>query len=170
MLEVTLRNRINQVMSKKAGETWFDLPDYQANARQVDMLIKAKRDLADGKTGATPSAIVAALTFGFWTAMLGKEYENLWQTTLKDIGRREDGKGLQRKEFAAPLAPIGTLRNRIAHHEPILYWNLRKHYDAILQMTGWLSPVAAQWCQAHSRFDAVYPQGGVVLKKPSADE
>jgi hypothetical protein len=170
MLEVALRNRIHQVMSKEAGEAWFDLPEYQANARQAEMLAKARQDLADGKKEASPGAMVAALTFGFWTAMLGKEYENLWQTTLKNIAKREDGKGLQRKAFAAPLGPIRTLRNRIAHHEPILYWNLRKHYDAILQMTGWLSPVAAEWCRTHSRFDALYPERGVALIKPVAVE
>lgn len=165
-LEVALRNRIHQVMSTSSGETWFDMKEHQANPRQADMLAKARQDLADGRKDHSPGAIIAALTFGFWTALLGREYENLWQTTLKDIARREDGKGLQRKAFAAPLAPIRMLRNRIAHHEPILYWNLRKHYDAIMQMTGWLSPVAADWCRACSRFDALYPEHGVTLLMP----
>lgn len=47
--------------------------------------------------------MVASLTFGYWTTMLGKEYEDLWQKTLKDIARREDGKGLRRKDFSTPL-------------------------------------------------------------------
>lgn len=166
MLEVALRNRIHQVLSAKAGETWFDMPEHQLNSRQAEMLDKARQDLADAKKQVTAGAMVAALTFGFWTAMLGREYENLWQTNLNKIARREDGKGLQRKNFAAPLASIRTLRNRIAHHEPILHWNLRKHYGSILQMTGWLSPVAAEWCRTYSRFDALYPEGGVVLIKP----
>lgn len=79
--------------------------------------------------------------------MLAKEYEDLWQKTLKDIARREDGKGLRRKDFSTPFGPIRMLRNRIAHHEPILHWNLPKHYSAILKMTEWLSPVAAAWCR-----------------------
>ncbi len=116
----------------------------------------------------TRGRVVAALTFGYWTAMLGKEYEDLWQKTLKDIARREDGKGLTRKAFSKPLAPIRTLRNRIAHHEPILYWSLTKHYDAILQLTTWLSPVAREWCQDHSRFQSLYPDGGVELIKEAA--
>jgi hypothetical protein len=106
---------------------------------------------------------VAALTFGFWTAMFGKEFVTLWRTTWYRIGTRPDGKSLGRKDFSRPLAPIRTLRNRIAHHEPIIDWNLPKHYGKILELTGWLSPAAAEWCVAHSRFLEVYPSEGIIL-------
>jgi hypothetical protein len=170
MLEVALRNRIHQVMSKGLGDAWYDLPEHQANAWQADMLAKARADLAEKGKQDTPGAMVAALTFGFWTAMLGREYENLWQTTLKDIARREDGKGLRRKDFAKPLGAVRYLRNRLAHHETVLHWDLRKHHDAILRMTRWLSPVAADWCKACSRFDALYPAEGIILAKPPTAE
>ena len=165
MLEVALRNRVDQVMSASHGSAWYDLEAHQANPVQAEMLLKARQDMADAKKGETSGRMVAALTFGYWTAMFGKEYENLWQTTLKDIARREDGKGLTRKAFSRPLAPIRTLRNRIAHHEPILYWTLPKHYEAILQLTAWLSPVAAEWCRDHSRFAETYPADGMELHK-----
>jgi Abi-like protein len=165
MLEVALRNRIHQIMAAACGHAWYDLEAHQANPVQVGMLTKARQDLQEARKPETPSRMVAALTFGFWTAMLGKEYEELWQITLKDIARREDGKGLARKAFSKPLTLIRILRNRIAHHEPILSWNLPKHYEAILQLTAWLSPVAAQWCRDCSRFSAVYPRGGIELVK-----
>jgi len=168
MLEVALRNRIHQVMSRTYGETWYDLEAYQSNDVQVEMLQKAREDLAEKGKHETPGRMVASLTFGYWTAMLGKEYEDLWQKTLKDIARREDGKGLRRKDFSTPLGPIRMLRNRIAHHEPILYWNLPKHYSVILKMTEWLSPVAAAWCRDCSRFEALYPEQGVELFKGEA--
>ena len=66
---------------------------------------------------------MAALTFGYWTAMLGKEYEDLWQTILKAIAQREDGRGLRRKDFSHSLGAIRMLRNRLAHHETILHWD-----------------------------------------------
>jgi hypothetical protein len=134
------------------------------------MLAKARQDLMENHKQETPGAMVAALTFGFWTAMLGREYENLWQTTLNDIARREDGKGLQRKDFAKPLALIRFLRNRLSHHETVLHWDLRKHHDAIIRLTGWLSPVAAEWCKACSRFGAIYPADGITLTIPDAAE
>ncbi len=169
MLEVSLRNRIHQVMTNAHGGTWFDMPEHQLNATQAEMLARARQDLTDKGKDDTPARLVAALTFGFWTAMLGKEYENLWQQTLKDIARREDGKGLRRKDFTKSLGAIRTLRNRLAHHETVLYWDLPKHYGNILQMIGWLSPVALDWCQAYCRFPSLYPVEGITLDVGAAE-
>ncbi|BAQ49205.1 hypothetical protein Maq22A_1p34730 (plasmid) [Methylobacterium aquaticum] len=44
------------------------------------------------------------------------------------------------------------------------------HYDSILQLTGWLSPPAAAWCRARSRFEHVYPAERVVLKTDNAEK
>ncbi len=92
MLEVGLRNRIHSVMSEAFGEEWFDLPAYQVNPRQAEMIEKARRDLTEERKEHAPGRMVAALTFGYWTAMLGKEYEDLWQAKLRRIGQRENGK------------------------------------------------------------------------------
>jgi hypothetical protein len=116
----------------------------------------------DGKAP-TPSGVIAALTFSFWTAVLGPAHETLWQTDLHRIGRREDGKGLQRKAFSGPLTPIRILRNRVAHHEPILAWNLPQHHAAMVRIIGWLSLSAAIWCDGLNRFAAVYPPQRLML-------
>ena len=55
----------------------------------------AIEDVREPRRELTPGRIVAALTLSFWTAMFGKEYQTLWQTTLHRIGRRPDGKGLR---------------------------------------------------------------------------
>lgn len=81
------------------------------------------------------------------------------------IGSRPDGKGLRRKDFSGPLAPIRTLRNRIAHHEPIIEWDLPKHYGKMIEMTGWLCPAAAEWREAQSRFLEVYPSEAITLHR-----
>jgi hypothetical protein len=162
MLEVALRNRIHTVMTETRHENWFQdegcLLGWQSE--QVAQAIDGIRE--EGKDP-IPGRIVAALMFGFWTAMFGTDYEELWRTTLQRIGSRPDGKGLNRKHFSGPLTPIRILRNRIAHHEPVIDWNLPKHHGKIIELTGWLSPAAAEWCAAHSRFLAVYPPAGIIL-------
>ena len=163
MLEVELRNRIHAVASVAAGERWFDNPDYQRGSRQTEQLAKAKQDLVDDGKEPAPGRIVAALTFGYWTAFFGTNYEDPWRKTLNRIARRPDGKLLARKNFARPLTPIRHLRNRIAHHEPILSWNLPRHHANMADLTEWLSPAAAEWCRAHCRFAAVWPADGVKL-------
>lgn len=166
MLEVALRNRIHAVMTEAVDESWFHEPGLLLGEWQPEQLAKAIQDIEADKKEATPGRIVAALTFSFWTAMFGKDYETLWQTTLHKIGRKPDGKGLRRKDFSGPLAQIRSLRNRIAHHEPVIMWNLPKRYESMVEMTGWLSPAAAAWCQAHCRFLKVYPAEPIVLHQP----
>ncbi|ERI15434.1 hypothetical protein O206_19370 [Ochrobactrum sp. EGD-AQ16] len=166
MLEVALRNRIHAVMTEAVNESWFHEPGLLLGEWQPEQLAKAIQDIEEGKKELTPGRIVAALTFSFWTAMFGKDYETLWQTTLHKIGLKPDGKGLRRKDFSGPLAQIRSLRNRIAHHEPVIIWNLPKRYESMVEMTGWLSPAAAAWCQAHCRFLMVYPAEPIMLHQP----
>lgn len=164
MLEVVLRNRIHAVMTEAGYEQWFQDDKFLAVSHQREQLPKAIADLHDDGKEPTPGRIIAALTFSFWTSMVSPAYEELWQTTLHRIARRENGKGLRRKDFSAPLTPIRTLRNRIAHHEPILQWNLPKHHANMLTLTGWLSPAAAEWTRTTSRFEKVYPAERIILE------
>jgi hypothetical protein len=162
-LEVALRNRVHSVMTAARHETWFNDENFLTGDKQPEHLAKAIRDIESERREPTPGRIVAALTFGFWTAMLGASYEDLWQQTLHSIGRKKNGKGLRRKDFSAPLTPIRMLRNRIAHHEPIIAWDLAKHHAKIVEMTEWLSPAAAAWCTKLDRFSEVYPAERVHL-------
>jgi hypothetical protein len=162
-LEIALRNRIHRVLSEAYHPEWFNEPAFQGG-RQLEQLDKAKKDLAEAKKPLEAPRVVAALTFGYWTALFGKEYEDLWRKTLQKIAARPDGRRLGRKDFSTPLTPIRILRNRIAHHEPILHWNLPKHHSKMLELVEWLSPAAATWCRAESRFDAVYPAEGIVVR------
>lgn len=166
ILEVVLRNRIHSVMSDARQDRWFEESGFPSVEIQRNQLAKAVADIRrDGKEP-TPGRIVSTLTFSFWTSMLSPEYETLWQTTLHRIARREDGKGLRRKDLSSPMTPIRVLRNRIAHHEPILHWNLPKHHDSIMRTITWLSPAAAEWCAFYSRFNAVHPPNQIILHRP----
>ena len=157
-------------MSGNAGVTpcsiqYFSSVLLTLGENQHFQLSKAYEELAESGRDLAPGRIVSALTFSFWTSMLSPEYEVLWQKTLHGIARREDDKGLRRKDLSSPLRPIRTLRNRVAHHEPILQWNLLRHYANIEQITRRLSPAAADWCKRYSRFPEVHPAERIALAK-----
>lgn len=163
MLEVTLRNRIHMTMTQEYGEEWFYDDTVILIDIQRDQVKKALIDLGGDKAKISPGAMVAKLTFSFWTSMFNAAYENLWQKTLNKMAKTPDGKGLTRKDFSSPLTPIRTLRNRISHHEPVINWNLNKHYENILMITEYLYPPAKDWCEANSRFPVVYPAERISL-------
>jgi Abi-like protein len=162
-LEVVLRNRIHAVMTEAHHENWFREPGVLLGEWQIAQVAKAIQDIEKARKEAVAGRIVAELTFSFWTGMFGADYEILWQKTLYKIAAPTAPKGLRRKSFSGPLAPIRTLRNRIAHHEPILMWNLGTHHARILELVEWLSLAAALWCREQDRFTQVYPTERMAL-------
>jgi hypothetical protein len=163
MLEVALRNRIHDVMADTYREDWLLRTGILTLEHQHGQIEDAKAELRRERKDITSGRIVAALPFSFWTSMFSPIYDTLWQQTLHRIARTPEGRGLRRKDFSTPLKTLRTLRNRIAHHEPILRWNLPKHHDNAVKLTEWLSPAAADWCRTHSRFHAMYPDEPLVL-------
>jgi len=101
--------------------------------------------------------------------MFSPAYEPLWRKTLNRIAETEDGKRLARKSFSRPMTQIRLLRNRTAHHEPILHWNLAKHHRNIVQLAGWLSPAVSRWVAMMDRFEAVMSEGYVLAEAESDD-
>lgn len=168
-LEVALRNRIHTVMAEAYGPGWFHPEMGHIIDRQAEQVKAAVEDLTAAGKPIEDGRVVAALTFSFWTSMFGREHDDLWKRTLHKIARR-DGRFLRRKDFATPLTQVRLLRNRIAHHEPILYWDLPKHHRAIVDMIRWLSPAMDDWRAGLDRFNAVHPDARLHLPRPSKDE
>ena len=168
-LEVTFRNRMHAVLSEEVHERWFDQDGFLKIRRQPCQVEKARAELRRGGKKPTPERIVAVLSFGFWISMLSPDYEDLWQGSLRRIASRENRVGLRRKELSSPLNRIRDLRNRCAHHEPVIHWNLPKHYAGILIVVRWLAPPAAVWCERHSRFPMVFPTERIALSTSQQD-
>lgn len=159
--EVALRNRSHHLV---ATAIILD--------RQRDQVVAAIAELAQDNKPGDPGRVVAALTFSFWTSFFSTDYEALWRSTLNAIAVRPDGRGLSRKDFARPCTQLRFLRNRVAHHEPILYWNLPKHHAALRELTLWLSPPLAAWSDGLDRFPAVHPPERLALsaqRRPSSE-
>ncbi|MEG0183522.1 MAG: Abi family protein [Stenotrophomonas sp.] len=155
-LEVSLRNRIHQVLLTAHGPCWFDTERRVLRiSRQHEQVGAATADLRRQGRAITPGGIISHLTFGFWTMMFNKEHEVLWQQVLHRISADPARRGLQRKQFSTPLVRIRHLRNRIAHHESILHWPLRQHHADMMQLMEWITPEAAAWCRQHDRFPSL---------------
>lgn len=155
-LELALRNRIHETMSSQFGDEWLLNDSELLHGKQKQKVRRALVELSLNRKPHTSEQVLATLSFGFWTALLGKEYEELWRTALHQIARKPNGKRVSRKGLSGPLATIRKLRNRIAHHEPILHFNLPRHHSDIRVIIGWLSPEAELWCGQNDRFPALY--------------
>ena len=164
--EVALRNAIHRAMTDGYGSMWFEAPSLALEPPQLEKLGKAKSEIQRDKRPLTPGAIVAELGLGFWTSLLASGYEKrLWVPHLhkafphaKALRRNQDGSDtvirLSRPQIFDQLDRIRTLRNRIAHHEPIVKMDLPKLYSGALDALSWICPISESWVRATNCFNA----------------
>jgi hypothetical protein len=155
VLEVALRNAVNRELCAKYGSDWFrNAKPALFIDRQAEKLEKTISRFDKGRS-LTVNDVVADLGFGFWSDLFDHQmYDELWKQALHKVFSHRP-KGIKRNTIAIPIKRLNTLRNRIAHHEPIWNRDLQKDYDLILELTSWISPVARDWLKHQGRFEQV---------------
>lgn len=165
-LEVALRNAMHRELSARYGTDWYDNPAAGLDLGTTTRVSAARADLRRDGYPDDPPHIVAALSFGFWVALLGPggrlqgygkaNYDmTIWRA---GVFRAFPCARLSRKAAHAPLDYLRTFRNRIAHHEPIFDRHLAADYASLLQVAGWISVETQDWIVHHSRVPRVLAQ------------
>jgi len=155
-LEITLRNKMNDCFASHFGPQWFDAPAMGLLYAQQDQVTQAKQALWRHRKAPDPDRVVAELSFGFWAGLFGRQYEtHLWRRYLRALFVNAPSPFL-RQDAHRVLNNVRMLRNRIAHHEPILHRPLQREYDSVLAAIGWLCMATAAWVGHHSRFGETF--------------
>jgi Abi-like protein len=149
-LEIAFRNSIHQVMTGHTGHAdWYERAPMRT--RELESVHEAKANIIRWNNAVTSSRVVAELTFGFWTKLIGREYEKtLWVPHLHRAFphlRKPD-----RLKVFSRFDSIKQLRNRIAHHERIISRDLAKDYAEIIETIGWICPTTACWVRSTNSF------------------
>lgn len=135
-LEVALRNAMNEQLTARWGPEWYSDRSVPLDDRTSRQLAGAWKQIGGERT---PGRVVAQCTLGFWRGLLDKgdhsghaprrvrcDYEMIWRGVLSKAfpgGRaqaRADGERWQRTYALAVVSRVNALRNRIAHHEPLI--------------------------------------------------
>lgn len=165
--ELGLRNGVDRAITTIHQKNWLLNPPakLQLNQDDLDLIERYKNDVKREKgRPATHDDIVAKLSFGFWGAFFHKRYDPiLWQQdkALSLIFPNMQRALRSRKYIAPKLHTIRSLRNRIAHHEPIWHLNpdIQAVHQACLEMIHAMSLAAAQELAKIDRFPTVYASG-----------
>lgn len=159
-LEILFRNKMNDKIAAHYGPQWLieyptwlsDLPSKQN--RQRKEILEVTEKLKSHKEPICHDKILSELKFAFWVCLLSSRYtETLWTPYLRHCfpnypsGDRED--------LYNNISNIRDIRNRIAHHEPIVFelntWQvksqdeLEKMYSQILEVTSWICKDTAEF-------------------------
>ncbi len=151
--EVVLRNATHDALSARHAAKgrqgqWYDDPAHELDHHARDDVANAIRRT---RAGARPPAgkVVAELSFGFWRYLLAKRYTALLWPALRPafpfLG------GSDRRLLEAPVAKVHRLRNRVAHHEPVIAEDLAAVHADILTTVGAVEPALRAWVGGDSR-------------------
>jgi hypothetical protein len=148
-LEVPLRNSMHHVLSAGlAKEDWYDSVSWRV--AQQEQVANAKDSLQKKAKPIAPGRMVAELTFGFWVGLTGPKYSvDLWE---RHLYKAFPNAKLGRKQLNKRLESIRLLRNRVAHHEPILSRDLPKDVDRILETISWIDLDTERWVRQTNCF------------------
>jgi len=149
-VEVGLRNACHRELCKLFGPTWYDEQAFLELDRGFEQRIReAKARLTRFGLSVDPPHIVAELSFGFWTTLLGRRLEHpLWIRGLRRAFPRVrlvSGISPSRSVVADRFGFLREFRNRIAHHEPIFSRALEADHHSLLEVAGWMFPDLGEW-------------------------
>ena len=149
--EVLLRNAIDRELGvgepdEPVSETWLLDPlilDPHGIARVEEVITRLKRE----NKRVTRGRVVAGLSYGFWVNLFAARYESLWRTRLAIVF---PGAGLRRNVHAR-LELFQRLRNRVAHHDNILFQPVESIHTGMVEVAGYIDPDAPAFFRVISR-------------------
>jgi len=168
-LEIALRNAVHGRMTSHFGEEWYSSEGVRCLQHPLTRMIdEARLALARDKKAIAPGRMVAELSLGFWVTILGPKCETpLWRPVLRHAFPHRP-RGTERKEIQGALNAIRRLRNRVAHHEPILDRDLAFDHEVIITLIGWICPQTAAWVAAQSRVPAILATRTLATSRPAS--
>jgi hypothetical protein len=162
MFEVVLRNALDrqltayhQITLSGSGHWYCDPRMPWTSQKLVDRIDRARAQAtANGRKPEIHGKVIAELTFGFWRYILAAHYQTtLWAPALR---RAFPHHRSQQRAAVYPLIDrLHSLRNRVAHHEPVHDLNIAARYKELLHVSGWIDPAAAAWIGQTSRIPSV---------------
>lgn len=147
--EVGMRNKLNDSMIRDYGDMWLLNPKTPLQEKHRENIEKVcerlrRKGIIIGKTPESMGRIVADLSLGFWIKLLSSGLgQPLWRSTLRHAFPNYRGNF---KPLRYRVSQIWELRNRIAHHEPIIFMdNIEGMREEILEVIGWMCEDTRDW-------------------------
>lgn len=122
LLEISLRNSINNYFCKNISSNWFENDFLNANSQKKIKEVKLR--LKSTSINNMHNKIISELSFGFWTALFRKDYSHIMRihavkSIFPNLPQKED-KFITRDYINKKLNHIRVFRNKIFHYDKII--------------------------------------------------
>lgn len=156
-VEVTLRNTVNETLIDTYGDNWPHDPKFRNILTQptIQNIEKVIGRITGAGYQATLGRIVAGLSFDFWAWLFTSDFDRpIWQTRLRGAFPNLPG-SLGRGDVRNLVVAVKTLRNRVAHYEPVLNMDLSGIHTNIIRVVHFRCADTAAWLRASSEVQTI---------------
>ncbi|ABC21401.1 hypothetical protein [Rhodospirillum rubrum] len=152
--EVVVRNAVADAIEAKYGSRWPWSPGFEQSLPSPSVAYSPRQDLFNARRNAhTVGKVIPELKFVFWQRMFTSRHDaRVWDPhLLRVLPGLDPSKSVSdlRKAIYDDLEEIRTLRNRIAHHEPIFTRSLKDDFQRIMNLIDYRSRLTANWVRAN---------------------
>lgn len=160
VLEIALKNGIHRRLSAfYARPDWWEVlagnPSFEWQTREVS---STKAKLQRRAEATTPDKIIAELAFGFWSSLFNVHFQAILWKELRLVFPRCPKPQRQRHTVSSALNQIRDLRNRVFHHEQLLWLNpsLIDLHNKGIEVITWLDPKLPPWLASFDRLPVTW--------------
>jgi hypothetical protein len=162
--EICLRNSISKALRDKFGERWFENLKFQGISAEIRSIVgKTSEKAKENKRGFPPSThdFIAATSMGLWREVCRPAHAGFWAKRLRLAFPHAPVERDVRKTLEAihnRVHRLVRLRNRIAHHEPLIGSRVepigemlvQRHAD-MTELLAWMDPNFLTWLGERDR-------------------
>ncbi len=148
--EIVVRNAVAEAIEHVYGHGWPWSPGFERSLPDPMREWSARREIIGARRNFRATGkVIPELKFVFWQNMLTQRHDlRLWVPFLHEvfpnIGRSAPVAHL-RHAIYLDLKVLRELRNRIAHHEPILNRDLMADYQRMVRLVGRRCGITSAW-------------------------
>lgn len=123
VLEIALRNAINNFFSVVVGIDWYEDATFLTKD-SIKKVEEAKNILISRRENVSKNKVIAELSFGFWVNLFKKPYDK--KLRIKELKKifpnlpKPEQKFINRETIYRELNHIRNFRNRIFHYEKVI--------------------------------------------------
>jgi hypothetical protein len=173
-LEIGLRNSLHNALTVRYNTAyWFNHADFTSNRNLKKELKRANDRLGGTVPPVSDGRVIAELHFFYWTTVISRDYHRLlWNPNRAALLRTAfphlSGTQFRRDLIHQRFNTIRIFRNRVMHHEPLLYGfavrgqpiiTLPTMHSYIVEAIGWVSPQLQASLALIDRFPQVHAHG-----------
>lgn len=150
LCEVVIRNAVAEALVATYGANWPWARDFLRSLPNPTHGYSARQDLINIKDKmANTGKVIPELKFVFWEKLLTARFDSrLWDSHLFTVFPNlvtASSVSVQRNELRSLLENVRRLRNRIAHHEPIINRDIETDFKNISLLLNYRCKDTAIW-------------------------